>query len=147
MFLRVVAWPMGYVLLAKGAGGAFLVTEIVAHAVHVVLALALVPVFGVTGATMAFVGLYVWHGLFVYALVRRMTGFAWSSDTRNAFVTLFPLVALVFTSCTYLSPVNAAIVGVGVTTTVSFYALRTLLRLVPPDRLPQLLRSRPARST
>ena len=42
MALRVIAWPMGYILLAKGARALFFWTEVAATVVHVGLALVLV---------------------------------------------------------------------------------------------------------
>ena len=65
MFLRVVSWPMGFIILARGATMMFIVAEAAAFTVHVGLAVWLTPLFGVTGAAAAFAGLYAWHACFV----------------------------------------------------------------------------------
>ena len=79
MMLRIVAWPMGYIIVARDARRIFFWTEVAATVVHVGLAWLLVRSIGLTGAGMAFFGLYIWHTLLVYVVVRKMTGFRWSS--------------------------------------------------------------------
>ncbi len=81
MTLRVVAFPLGYVVLAKGAQQIFLITEIAATLVHVGLAWLLVAHIGTNGAGAAFFGLYLWHAFFIYAIVRRLSGFRWTRRT------------------------------------------------------------------
>ena len=79
MMLRIVAWPMGFIIVARDARRIFFWTEVAATVVHVGLAWLLVRSIGLTGAGMAFFGLYVWHTLLVYVVVRKMTGFRWSA--------------------------------------------------------------------
>src|SRR4029079_15902677 len=49
MALRVISWPMGYIILAKGARSIFFWIEVGATVVHVGLAFALVGPFGLAG--------------------------------------------------------------------------------------------------
>ena len=56
----------------------------------------LVGPFGLAGATMAFFGLYVWHGLLIYVIVRRLTGFRWSAANRRNGLLFLPLIGAVF---------------------------------------------------
>ena len=74
MMLRIVAWPMGFIILAKGASRMFFWAEVAATVVHVGLAAILVPVVGATGAGIAFCGLYVCHTALVYWLTRSSAG-------------------------------------------------------------------------
>ncbi|WP_204310238.1 polysaccharide biosynthesis C-terminal domain-containing protein, partial [Enterobacter cloacae] len=76
--LRIVSWPMGFIVLAKGDRNTFFWTEVAATVVNVGLAWILVPRVGLVGAGMAFFGLYIWHGILIYVLVNRMSGFRWS---------------------------------------------------------------------
>ena len=140
MGLRVIAWPMGYIILAKGVQSIFFWTEVAATVVHVGLAFILVRSFGLAGATMAFFGLYIWHGFLIYFIVHRLTGFRWSAANRRTALLFLPLIGVVF--CSFLMlPVwlatalgTLAVVGSGV------YSLRMVCRLVSVDRIPGFLR-------
>jgi O-antigen/teichoic acid export membrane protein len=136
MALRVVAWPMGYIILAKNARQVFLAVEIAAAAVHVSLAFLLISWFGVAGATMAFCGLYLWHSVLVYAIVRRMTGFRWSDENTRTGLLFLGLVSGVFGSLAAFPDLVAIPIGLAATALASLHSARAVCRLVPLDRLP-----------
>jgi antigen flippase len=141
MALRVIAWPMGYILLAKSARALFFWTEVAATVVHVGLALVLVRLFGLSGATMAFFALYVWHGVLIYFIVRRLTGFKWSSENLRIGLLFLPLIGVVFLGCMLLPFWPATGLGVAAATASGVYSLRVLCRLVPLERMPKPLRA------
>jgi PST family polysaccharide transporter len=140
MMLRVIAWPVGFVVVAKGARGIFFWTEVAATVVHVGLAWVLVRRFGVVGSGAAFFGLYLWHALLIYAIVRRFTGFQWSTANLRIGLLFIPLAGLVFLSFAVLPFGIAMTFGTLAVVASSLYSLRRLLRLVPGDRLPGFLR-------
>ena len=90
MMLRIVAWPMGFIVLAKGARQVFFWTEVAATLVHVGLAWLLVTHVGLVGSGAAFFGLYVWHSTLIYVLVRRMSGFRWSASNLTLGLIFLP---------------------------------------------------------
>ena len=59
VFLRLVSWPLGFILLAKGEAMLFLVTEIAHQILNVVLVLVLLRPMGLAGAGAAVAILYV----------------------------------------------------------------------------------------
>jgi PST family polysaccharide transporter len=140
MTLRTVAWPMCFIVLAKGAQKLFLCTEVAAGIVHVGLAWLCVSKFGLSGAGAAFFGLYVWHAILIYFVVRRLTGFRWSAENRSLLQRLFPLIGLIF-CCHYLVPfwLVTAIGGIAVLIS-GIYSIRVLLHLAPTDELALPLR-------
>ena len=140
MTLRVIAWPMGFIILAKGAQTIFFWTEVVAAVVHVGLGLLMVDYVGLTGAGIAFFGLYVFHGFLVYFIVRRLTGFRWSAANQQIGLITLGLAGLVFGSFFVLPGWVASTFGTVVAVLVGVYSLRTLLKLVPGDRIPGPLR-------
>ena len=141
MTLRVVAWPMGFILIARGAQQIFFWTELAAAVVHVGLAWLLVARFGLNGAGAAFLGLYVWHGCLIYATVRRLSGFRWSAANLTLGLVFLPLTALVFCGF-YLFPAwPATIVGIVATFASAGYSVHTLVRLLPSASLPYAVRS------
>ena len=140
MALRVVAWPMGFIVLAKGVQSIIFWTEIAAAIVHVGLAWLWVTYFGLTGAGAAFFGLYVWHGFLMYVIVRRLSGFRWSAVNRRIGLLFFALIGAVFGSFHLLPFWLATTVGTLAALGSGVYSARILVRLVPMDRMPRLLR-------
>jgi PST family polysaccharide transporter len=140
MALRVIAWPMGYVVLAKGVRGIFFWTEVAATVVHVGLAFVLVQPFGLAGATMAFAGLYIWHSLLIYFIVHRLTGFEWSPENRRTIAWFLIVIGGVFAAFLMGPAWLATALGGSAVLASSVYSLRTICRLVSVDRLPRFAR-------
>ena len=140
MALRVLAWPMGFIILAKGAQAIFFWTELAATAVHVGLAFLFVSYFGLAGAAMAFFGLYIWHGILIYLIVRRVSGFRWSAVNRRIGLLFVPTIGLVFCAVHWLPFRLATAVGLMAALLAGFLSLRMLLRLLPMNRIPHVIR-------
>lgn len=140
MLLRVVAWPMGFVIVAKGRQQIFFWTELAAAAVQVGLAWVLLQYFGLVGAGLAYVGLYIWHGLVVYFLVRRMTGFRWSRENVVLLVTFIGLTCSVLLAVETLPLWPGLAIALAATVVASWYSLGQLVRLVPEHWVPEGLR-------
>ncbi|MDC7744551.1 O-antigen translocase, partial [Rhizobium binxianense] len=96
MMLRIISWPMGFIVVAKNTQAIFFWTEVAAAVVHVGLAWLFVSLLGTQGAGMAFFGLYVWHGILIYVIVRKLTGFRWSAGNRRHALLFLPASGLVF---------------------------------------------------
>lgn len=140
MMLRIVVWPVGFIIVAKGAQKIFLCTEVAATAVHLGLAWLLVPKLGILGAGVAFFGLYLWHSVLIYAVVRRLTGFRWSAANRQHGLIMLSLSGLVFLAFGNLPLWLALLTGSAAVVLASLYSLRLLLRLLPPEALPATIR-------
>lgn len=78
VFGRVLSWPMGYILLAAGSIRWFALTEALFLAIQAVLALSLVPRFGVVGAAYSFAVCYGLHVIGMAWVGYRLIGFRWS---------------------------------------------------------------------
>lgn len=140
MILRVVAWPMGFIILAKGWQVIFLWTEVAAALVHVGLAFFLVPRFGPAAAGAAFFGLYVWHSLVIYLLVRSLSGFRWSAANQRAGAVLLPMAGGVAAALFLLPHWSTTALGGLAAVVIGIFSLRRLLGLVP-DRINPGLRT------
>ena len=75
--LKLASWPLGFIILAAGDGRTFMLTEFLAAGVFVLLTWLVLPLMGVVGTGMAFVGMYMVYLPMVYWLARRKTGFRW----------------------------------------------------------------------
>lgn len=140
MTLRIVSWPMGFILLAKGAQGFFFWSEAAWTLVYLALAWIGVAVFGLDGAGMAFFGSYVFHCLMILWIVRHLTGFHWSAENRNTLGLYLALIAVVFCSFYVLPPQSALGIGLIAALLSGLYSLRILLGLFSGDQLPERLR-------
>ena len=136
MALRVVTWPMGFIIVAKNRQAVFVSADFAWAIVNVCLAWLCVNYFGVNGAGIAFFGSYVFHGLLIYVIVRALSQFRWSSANRKIGMLFLSLIALVFCGGYLLPPPWAAVLGTIVTSLSGLYSLRRLLTLVSVDRIP-----------
>jgi len=135
MAIRIVAWPMSFIVMAKGARGAFVWTEGAANVVHVGLAIVAVRRFGLTGAGIAFLGLYVFYACLVYAVVRRISGFRWSAANRKTGLLFLSSIAVVFCSFYVIPTLWAAVLGAVMAVFSGLYSLHVLLHLLSEDQI------------
>jgi PST family polysaccharide transporter len=137
MMLRVASWPMGFILLAKGARRPFFWSEVATLSLQVVMVWALVRPFGVKGAGIAFFGSYVFYWFLIYGIVRSVSGFRWNAVNRRIGLLYLSLVSVAFIGW-YLPvpPLFAFAVGTALTCFAGVYSLKRLCALAPLHRLP-----------
>ena len=134
--LRVISWPMGYIILAKGRQSVFFWSELAWTCVYLGLAWIWISALGAEGAGIAFFGSYVFHCFLIYFLVAKVSGFAWSLPNKRIGAVMVVLVGVVFGGFYVLPPLIAMGFGLIAAALSAAYALRTLLRLVSLDRVP-----------
>jgi len=137
MFLRVLTWPMGFIILAKNERKIFFWSEILTNIGYVALVWAGIKTFGLAGTGMAFFALYVVNGTVVFFIVNRLTGFAWSGPNKKLALVFIPLVGIVFGSWYLLPKVAAAALGTALTIPAGYFSMKMLCRLIPLERLPK----------
>ena len=137
MTLRVMIWPMGFIIVAKNNRAIFFGVELAWTVVNVGLAWALVNSLGVNGAGMAFFGSYVCHAFLIYPIVRRLSGFRWSAANKRTAMVSVSMIAGVFCGFYIFPPLLAAGIGTLATILSSVYSVRVLVSLVATDRIPQ----------
>lgn len=137
MALRVLTWPIGFIIVAKNRQVIFFATELAWTAVNLALTWWCVQAFGVDGAGIAFFGSYVFHALLVYPIVRRMSGFRWTAAYLNAALCAFGGVTAVFAGFQVLPPAAAVSFGVVASIASAYVSLRSLVHLTSPERLPR----------
>jgi PST family polysaccharide transporter len=133
IFLRVVSWPMGFILLAKGKGNIFFWTELSANAVHIALVLGGITFWGLKGTGIAFFGLYIFVTIMIFAVVHHLSNFQWTATNLRLIGITSAGVAFTFLLPQWLSH-NLTLVFGGLLTLLStIYSLRALYRLVGPE--------------
>jgi PST family polysaccharide transporter len=76
--LKVVSWPLGFLILAAGDGKAFFLTETASLLVLTGLITGLAPIMGLPITGIAYLAMYVFYLPLVYWLACRRIGFHWS---------------------------------------------------------------------
>lgn len=126
--LKVMSWPLAFVLLAAGAGKTYLAAEASGIAVFVVgVALALGAI-GVLATGMAYLAMYVWYLPVVLLLSHRRIGFRWSAAVLRQSATLIAATALVGGVAEW-SEAHAAGLAVALAIGFGLFAVARLARL------------------
>jgi PST family polysaccharide transporter len=138
--LQVVTWPMGFVIVAKNRRALFFWCEITCASFYAALAWVCISYMGLNGAGIAFFAYCVFHGCLHYPIVGRLSGFRWSAENLREGIYLLVLIAVVWGAFRVLSPLQAAVLGTAAVAASSVYSMRTMVRLVPWNRIPRLAR-------
>lgn len=139
MGLRVISWPMGFIIVAKNRQLIFLIADLAWTAVNVALAWILIGGFGVNGAGMAFFASYVFHACMIYAIVRPLSGFRWSAANMETGLVFLSAIGLVFCGFYVLPSIWAGVLG-GVTGILSgIYSLHRLIHHTSAGQIPRRL--------
>jgi PST family polysaccharide transporter len=136
MFIRVGSWPIGFIVLAKGARNIFFWVELLSYLAQVLLTWFGAVLFGLKGAGIAFFLMYVINWFGVSIVVRQLTGFRWSAANRKLAALFLPVIAFVFIGKYVLQPWLALATGAAATLLTGLYSLKLLCTLIPPQRLP-----------
>ena len=132
MALRVLSWPMGFILVARGERGLFFATELAWTIVNLGLSWWLIQRYGAIGAGIAFFASYVFHLALLYPIVRRRTGFRWSPGTAMVGAGFLTACIAATVAFHFLPTAVAAILGSSIAAAAGCYsmrAFRALLRL------------------
>lgn len=125
--LKVMSWPLGFVLLAAGAGKTFIVAETLGVGVFVVVtALAAKPL-GPSATGWAFLAMYLCYLPVVYALARARIGFRWYGTVRRQGLALF-VVAIAVATLGLLDTSLAVVAGTASACAFGLYAMRRLVQ-------------------
>jgi PST family polysaccharide transporter len=137
--LQVITWPMGFIVVAKGKQGLFILSELCWTIVAVGLAWFCVKRYGVEGAGISFFGSYVFHGVLTYPIAFHLTGFRWSVENKQKGAIFLCLIGIVFGSFYVLPPAWAAAMGAIAAVATGVYSTRGLLKLISLEQIPRPL--------
>lgn len=76
--LKVMSWPLGYVMLASGAGRLFVLSEAIGVGAFVAVVALALPGLGIVATGIGFLALYVVYLPVVWLIARHRIGFRWS---------------------------------------------------------------------
>jgi PST family polysaccharide transporter len=137
MTLRVISWPMGFIIVAKGAQLLFFWSELAWTAVYIGLSLVCIAYFGLKGAGIAFFISYIFHVIMIYVIVRNLSEFDWSRENKRMIILLIFCTTMVFCGFYILPPLPATVIGTFAVLVSGVYSFYTLVNLVGHNRLPR----------
>lgn len=136
MALRIVSWPMGFIIVAKGHRTLIVTTEFAWMVVNLLLTWVLVERYGLTGIGIAFFGSYVFHALMNYAIVKWLSGFQFSRENLTTILLMLFVVGGAFASFFAFSHPVAMCLGSLAVLVSGVYCLMLLSTLVDLGELP-----------
>lgn len=140
VFLRVISWPMGFILLAKGASRLFFISELTTNLLHLGLIWLLVGRFGLVGTGVAFFLMYVFYCVLTHGLARHLINFNWSFANLKWIGLSLMVVFSAFSASLFLKPVWGTSIGLLLALVSGFYCMRALVEVIGQERLPAPLR-------
>ncbi len=102
MLGRIVSWPMGFLLLARGDKKGYLWCELTTVIFHVFLVWLGVRLFGAVGAGMAMAGEYLFYVILIGWVTHAFHGYTWNTATRNV-ILVGSLIVVVSFGLTYIA--------------------------------------------
>ena len=136
IFGKVISWPMGFIMVAKGESRWFAASETVSNMLHLSLTIYCMYTFGLWGISLAFALLYAVYTVGVYCIARRLSGFRWSPAAIRLLLTSTALVATAFAVQKWVPENLRYAGGAALTLAAAIYSLRGIThRLGPQHRV------------
>lgn len=131
--LKVASWPLGFIILAAGAGKTYFWSETSAFLLMGGLVAVFTSVLGLKITGIAFLACYMLYLPVVYWLAKRRIGFCWRPEVRNLLLTVFlmSVVTAILSSLYWWG----AIVAVGSSFAFACYSLLKIASMSDPGRL------------
>ena len=123
--LKVMSWPLGFVILASGAGKTFVLTESLGMAVFVLGVFVGLPLIGITATGVAFLALYVAYLPIVWWFGGRMIGFRWTRAVKAQALAVMAAAVAVDIAARWSDPLGA-VLGLGLALATGIWALMRL---------------------
>ncbi|MEZ8120605.1 O-antigen translocase [Vibrio splendidus] len=124
---RVISWPLGFIILAKGHSRLLAFTETIMSAIHVILIIFFLNWIGIEGVAIAYPILYLIHIGMMLFVSKKMIGMRWSSGVLSMLAYMIPVVITTFVIGIYLPVIPSTIIGLILTSSISLFCLRELV--------------------
>lgn len=127
--LKVMSWPLCFVLIAAGAGKTFVMSETLCVGVFVATIVFGLPILGVTATGVAHVALYLVYLPVVWWMARHLIGFRYTRNVIKQATIAFFAVATVALAASW-SDLAGAIMGLTLSTLLGLWAFMKLSKLM-----------------
>ncbi len=138
--LQVITWPMGFVIIAKAKRALLVACEVSWGVVSVALAFICISIWGLAGAGFAFFASYIFHGIMLYIVVSRLSGFQWSRESWKACLISLSLVTVTFGGFWVLPFYGAVALGCFTIIVNGVFSVRSLMTILDHENAPTPIR-------
>jgi O-antigen/teichoic acid export membrane protein len=132
---KTVSWALGYVYLAKGAGGLFITMEIISGLVILAANLLLYYFFGLNGLGLSLILTYFLAVIFSYYVLRKKYEFSMPSKLLKQFWILYGFIILTFFTVFVTNDVYRYMAGTIICILAGIYSFRKLSKLMDLKKL------------
>ncbi|UFS71082.1 O-antigen translocase [Geomonas sp. RF6] len=139
VMLQVVAWPIGFILRAKGNGKLFFETELFANATHLGFAWIGVTTFGLPGAGAAFFVMNLCYFGLIFLIARSNYAFSFTGESVRLLCIFSVALGVVFATPFFLPKIVNLVFNIAVTILVGLYALKILISRAGEEMAPGFL--------
>lgn len=131
--LRVVTWPMGYMVIARGNSRVFFWTELLARMSHLLFIWIGIKYFGLIGTGIAFFAMYALSGIMIVLIVVKLYNFRWSALSLKIITATVFITFLIFIIPYFLSYLPSLILSIAIIIITSLLSLKTLYAIIGPQ--------------
>lgn len=108
--LKIISWPLGFIILASGKGTVFMLKEAAVIGVFVLVTWVLLPYLKVESAGVAFFVMYIVNVFILFLITYGITGFSWKNKVKRDIIIL-AVLALITAIAGHYSDWLGAIIG------------------------------------
>ena len=130
VFLRVICWPLGFILLAKKKGTTFFWTELILGIMNITFTWTGLNLFGLVGTGIAFFALYVSYTGMIWLVARKISGFRWTATNYITSGIMIISIIIVFILPEFLPKIMTLIASIVLIIALGFYCARKLCHLL-----------------
>lgn len=120
--LKIISWPLAFVIAAAGAGRTFLITECLGSGVFVLVTWIALPLMGITATGLSFVAMYLIYLLVVYWIVRRKNVFQWTYGVKMQIMCIFAAALSLF-AISNISSFWGGVTAIGLSIVFGLYSV------------------------
>lgn len=129
-FFKVLSWPLGFILLAKGKGLIYFVSETLFLLIYLVGMYYLYPFIAFESVGVAYFIAYVAYLAIVFVIAKKVTHFMWTTDNIRIGIISLILVLLAFSIANFASK-YIIIVGIPILVISLLYSIYQLNKVFP----------------
>ena len=120
--LKLISWPLGFVLLATGDGRKFIISEFFAASIFVLCVWLGLSYLGLISTGIGFLIMYLSYLPVVYWIAFKKTGFKWTKIVKYQIGTVI-LLCIIIVTCAQINLVFAASLSVLCSLSMGLYAI------------------------
>lgn len=138
-FLRVISWPLSYLILAKGKIKLMVFAEFSTNLLYIACVWFGISFWGIKGIGIAFLVLYIYHVLINSIIGKYLSDFNWSKSNLALAFNLLLIILVGFGISFFLQNLWAIVLGMTLTLITAFISLRNIAKLMGLEKMHELM--------